>query len=464
VSEELFYLSITELAPRLERREISCKELVQACISRTENLDRRLNSYISFLPERALAEAEEVDRAIGRGEYRGPLHGIPVSIKDLFDIAGLPTSAGARFLMKQVPEKDSVVARRLREAGTVLLGKSNLNKFAGGESGDNPDFGKMRNPWNPEFSPGGSSGGSGVQVAAGMAALSVGSDNGGSVRIPAALCGVVGLKPTHGRISMEGMFPRAYTLDHAGPLTRTVEDCAIALSVLAGHERGDPTTLNRPVPSYRQEMKKPVRGLKLGVDRKYAGLGEPAVLAAFERAVADLVALGALVREVSLPPVEALNEVMYAHFYPEWGAAHERWLRERPEEYGFSGARAALLIPAVDYIKATQRRRLLQVDYARATREVDLLATPTYPLARRPFGEYPLVAGKRLSFDDALRYTMPFDLLGLPALSLPCGFSPEGFPIGLQLVGRAFEEATVLRAAYAFEQSTDWHRRRPPMA
>lgn len=463
MSEDLVFLSMSELAPKLERREISCQELVQASIERTEKIEARLNSYITFLPERALAEAREVDRAIGGGNYLGPLHGIPISIKDLFDVAGIPTTAGARFLLNQVPEKDSAVARRLRQAGTVLLGKSNLNKFAGGESGDNPDFGRMGNPWNPEFSPGGSSGGSGIQVAAGMAALSVGSDNGGSVRIPAALCGVVGLKPTHGRISMEGMFPRAYTLDHAGPLTRTVEDCAIALQVLAGHERGDSTTLNRPVPSYRQEIKKPVRGLRVGVDRKYASLGQPAVLAAFEKALEQLVALGAMFREVSVPSVEALTEVMYAVFYPEWGAAHEPWLRERPGEYGFPGARAALLIPAVSYIKAAQRRRLLQAEYARATREIDLLATPTYPLDRRPFGEYPLVQGKPLSFDDALRYTMPFDLLGLPAISLPCGFSADGSPIGLQLVGRAFDEPTVLRAAYAFEQATEWHRRRPPL-
>lgn len=463
MSDELLFSPLVELARKIETREISSQELVRATITRTERLEPSLNSYITFLPEKALSRASEVDREIAAGNYRGPLHGIPVSVKDLFDTVGIPTTAGARFLKDRVPDTDAEVVRRLYEAGAVIMGKSNLNKFAGGESGDNPDYGKIRNPWGLGYSPGGSSGGSGAQVAAGLAALSVGSDNGGSVRIPAALCGVVGLKPTHGRISMEGMFPRAYTLDHAGPLTRTVEDCAVALSILAGHRQGDTTTARRPVPDYRTELRKPITGLVVGIDPNYASVGQPSVLEAFREALAELTRLGARVEEVRIPPYEDMSAVMTSLFFPEWGAAHEPWLREHPEEYGNLGARAALLIPAVDYINAARRRREIQIAFARATKEVDLFASPAYPLERRPFGDYPQVQGKAFTFDDALRYTVPFDLLGLPAISLPSGYSEEGFPVGLQLVGRAFDEARVLRAASAYEQATEWHRRHPSL-
>jgi aspartyl-tRNA(Asn)/glutamyl-tRNA(Gln) amidotransferase subunit A len=259
------------------------------------------------------------------------------------------------------------------------------------------------------------------------------------------------------------MFPRAYTLDHAGPLTRTVADCATALSILAGHRRGDTTTARRPIPDYRAEIQESIAGLVIGVDSDYASVGEPPVLDAFHDALGAITGLGASVRDVQIPSYADMREVMSTLFFPEWGAAHEPWLRERPEEYGNPGARAALLIPAVDYINAARRRRELQIAFARATKDVDLFASPAYPLARRPFGGYPDVQGKPFTFDDALRYTVPFDLLGLPAISVPSGFSAEGSPVGLQLVGRAFDEAGVLRAAFAYEQATDWHRRHPPI-
>lgn len=461
---ELAWATLAELGPRLKKRELSSVELTRAAIARTQALEGRLNSYIRFLPERALEQAGRCDGEIARGDYRGPLHGIPVSLKDLFDVEGIPTSGGARFLLDSQPRGDSAVARRLRQAGAVLLGKSNLNKFAGGESGDNPDFGRIRNPWNLEFSPGGSSGGSGAQVAAGLTALSVGTDNGGSVRIPAALCGIVGLKPTHGRISMEGMFPRAYSFDHPGPLTRSVEDSAIALQALAGHDRGDSTTLARPVPDYRAALYAPAKGLRIGLDARFVGVAQPAVRSAFDAALAKLEDLGLAVRPVQLPAAEEMNALFSALFFPEWGAAHEPWLRSHPEQYPEEwAARSALLIPAVEYIKASRRRRELQVEYARATREVDLVASPTYPIDRRPFGDYPEIDGRRIGFDDALRYTMPFDLLGLPAISVPCGFSPDGFPIGLQLAARAFDEPSLFRAARAYEQASDWYRRHPPL-
>jgi aspartyl-tRNA(Asn)/glutamyl-tRNA(Gln) amidotransferase subunit A len=368
-------------------------------------------------------------------------------LKDVFDTAGVPSTAGARFLAGRLPSTDAEVTRRLAIAGSVLMGKSNLNKFAGGESGENPDYGDIKNPWNLEFSPSGSSGGSAAQVATGMAALSMGSDNGGSVRNPASVCGIVGLKPTHGLISTEGMFPRAYSVDHAGTLTRTVEDAAIALEVLAD---GD----------YVSGLARPVKGLRVGLARNLVRVGEPEVLRVFDDVVKTLVGIGFEIVDVALPGPEEMMPAMYAIFFCEWGVAHEPWMRSHPEEYD-GGARAALLIPAADYLKAQQQRRLFQRGYARALAKVDLLVSPTYPMVRREHRRLPVVAGRRFTLDDALRYTMPYDLMGLPAVSLTGGFAHPDAPVGFQIAGAAFQERKVLQAAHAYERATDWHQRHP---
>lgn len=460
VAEELLFAPLHELSARLENEEISSEELVRAAIERTERIEPELNSYITFLPERALEQARDRDRERARGEARGPLHGIPVSLKDIFDTKGIATTAGARFLEHETPSEDAEVTRRLTAAGTVLMGKANLNKFAGGESGENPDFGNIQNPWNRSYSPSGSSGGSAAQVAAGLVALSLGSDNGGSVRNPASVCNLVGLKPTYGRISTEGMFPRAYTIDHAGTLTRTVRDAAIVLGVLAGHRPGDTTTARRDVPDYEGALDGDVRGLKLGVDRRFLRVIEPAVARVFDGVLAKLETIGLEIVDVSLPSPEEMTDAMYLIFLCEWGAAHEPWMRERPEEYR-GGSRGALLISAVDYLKAQRERRTFQVRAAEAMEPVDLLVSPTYPLARRAHRTLPVVAGKRLDAMDVLRFTMPYDLLGLPAVSIPGGFADDDAPVGFQLAGRAFDEALVLRVADAYEQATAWHLRHP---
>ncbi len=447
MSRELLLRPLRELSNLLERREISSEELVRATIERTEAIEKELNSYISFLPEKALEQARARDRERARGELKGRLHGIPISLKDVFDTAGIPSTAGARFLAGRLPSADAEVTRRLALAGTVLMGKSNLNKFAGGESGENPDYGDIRNPWNREFSPSGSSGGSAAQVAAGMAALSMGSDNGGSVRNPACVCGIVGLKPTHGLVSTEGMFPRAYSVDHAGTLTRTVEDAAIALEVVADG-------------TYVSGLERPVKGLKLGLDRNLARVGEPDVLRIFGEVVQKLAEIGFEIVEVALPSPEEMMPAMYTIFFCEWGVAHEPWMRSHPEEYD-GGARAALLIPAADYLKAQQQRRLFQRGYARALARVDFLVSPTYPIVRREHRRLPLVGGRRYTLDDALRYTMPYDLMGLPAVSLTGGFAGPDSPVGFQLAGAAFQEARVLQAAHAYERATEWHQRHP---
>ena len=451
MSRELLLRPLRELSRLLERREISSEELVRAAIERTEAIEKDLNSYITFLPEKALDQARARDRERARREVKGPLHGIPISLKDVFDTAGIPSTAGARFLAGRLPSADAEVTRRLALAGTVLMGKSNLNKFAGGESGENPDYGDMKNPWNLEFSPSGSSGGSAAQVSTGMAALSMGSDNGGSVRNPASVCGIVGLKPTHGLISTEGMFPRAYSVDHAGSLTRTIEDAAIVLQVLASdRERGD----------YASSLGGTVKGWKLGLDRTVVRVGEPAVLRIFEDVLKKLTEIGFEIVDVGLPSPEEMMPAMYTIFFCEWGVAHEPWMRAHPEEYD-GGARAALLIPAADYLKAQQQRRLFQTGYARALAKVDLLVSPTYPIVRREHRRLPVVSGRRFTLDDALRYTMPYDLMGLPAVSLTGGFAHPDAPVGFQLAGAAFQEGRVLQAARAYERATDWHQRHP---
>ena len=465
MSDELAYASIADLSRQIRQKQISSEEIVKALIGRTEKIGPKLNAYITFLPDRALQQAREADQAIARGAYAGPLHGVPISIKDHIDTAGIPTTGGARARLTNIPATDAPLVRRLRQAGAVLMGKANMNRWAGGESGDNPDFGKIRTPWNVDFSAGGSSGGSGSMVAAGLVPLSIGTDNGGSIRIPAAVCGVVGLKPTYGRVSIEGIFPRAYTFDHPGPLTRSVEDCAIALQAIAGHDAGDSTTIRKPVPDYVKGLTGPIKPLRVGIDRKFAGFGEPAVLDRWERAVKKLEELGVSIREVTVPSPEELNAVLFG-LSPEFSVAMSELSRQYPSAFApddLVWQLAGALVPAVDYIRTTQRRRVLQGEFAKATRDVDLFACPSYTFERRPFGAYPTISGRTATFDDALRYTAPFDVLGLPAISVPCGFSDGGFPIGLQLVGRAFDEVTVLRAAHLYELATEWHTRRPPL-
>jgi len=465
------WMSIGEMGQALRERRVSCVELVTATLDRTKRLDKALNSYITLLADSAVADATQVDAEIAKGHYRGPLHGIPVAIKDHIDSAGVRTTAGAKSRITNVPTTDAAVVRRVKQAGAVIIGKANMNKFADGESGDNPDFGRIKNPWNTAYSPGGSSSGGGAQVAGGLVPLSIGSDNGGSVRIPAALCGIVGLKPTHGRISLEGIFPRLYSLDHPGPLTRSVADCAIALQVLAGHDAADTTTARRPVPDYSADLRTGITGLALGVDRKYASVGQPHVLAAFDAALTTLRGLGASIVDVTLPSYADMLAVGNTIASCEYSVAAATLYRQHPTDFenakppaaSSADIKAGALIPAVDYIRATQKRRLLQREYARATQHVAFVLSPTYPLAPRPFGEYPQVQGKQFTADDAIRYTFPFDLLGLPAISVPCGFSPDGMPIGLQIVGRPFDEAGVLKAAYAYEQATDWHTRHPAL-
>lgn len=450
MQDSFLFDGLLELSARLRRQELSCEELVRASIQRTERLEPSLNSYIRFDPESALALSKQRDTELKAGHDRGPFHGIPVSLKDVFDQKDITTTAGARFLSSTRAVEDAEVTRRLIDAGAVIVGKANLNKFAGGESGDNPDYGRMNNPWNPERSPSGSSGGSAAQVAAGMVALSLGSDNGGSIRNPAAVCSVVGLKPTYGRVSTRGMFPRAYSIDHAGILVRRVSDAAAALQLLAGRRDDDTGASERAVPSFAPSDVTS-RRWKIGVDRTLVRYGHDDVVQNFAAQLALLSDEGHEVVDVSLPQPEEMRACLYTIFFCEFGATHERWMRSNPEEY-VGGTRGALLIPAVDYLKAQRQRTLFQKRAAETMRQVDVLVSPTYPLSHRSHSGLPVLNNRRMTNDDALHYTMPFDLLGYPAMSVPGGFTDDGSPLGLQFVARPFAEPTLFQAAYDYER------------
>ncbi len=467
--DELHYMSAWEVSGLMRAGRVSPVEVVEACLARIEATEPTLNSFITLLPDAARAAARRAEQEIARGNWRGPLHGIPVGLKDLFNTAGVRTTSGTRIYDTYVPDADCTVAVRLRQAGAILLGKLNMHPFAYGPTGENADYGHMHNPWDPERVTGGSSGGSGSAAAAGQCHITMGSDTGGSVRIPAALCGIVGLKPTYGRVSRAGLTPLSWCLDHPGPLTRCVEDAALAMNAIAGLDPLDPATADVPVPDYTAGLDGDIRGLRIGVVREYfddeldAGVGELT-----EQAIAALGELGAEIVEVSLPLYEYAQPISNAILMSEATAAHRDALlnqgdrlyppvRERLEE--------GLFISAAEYLRAQQARQVFCAQVNDLLRDVDLLAGPTEPTTA------PALLERRVEVNGESRpvvpmltkYTRVYNITGSPAISVPCGFGADGLPVGLHLAGRNFEEGTALRAAYAYQQATEWHKRRPPL-
>ena len=467
--DELHYMSAWEVSGLIRAGRVSPVEVVEACLARIEATEPTLNSFITLLPDAARAAARRAEQEIARGNWRGPLHGIPVGLKDLFNTAGVRTTSGTRIYDTYVPDADCTVAVRLRQAGAILLGKLNMHPFAYGPTGENADYGHMHNPWDPERVTGGSSGGSGSAAAAGQCHITMGSDTGGSVRIPAALCGIVGLKPTYGRVSRAGLTPLSWCLDHPGPLTRCVEDAALAMNAIAGLDPLDPATADVPVPDYTAGLDGDIRGLRIGVVREYfddeldAGVG-----ALTEQAIAALGELGAEIVEVSLPLYEYAQPISNAILMSEATAAHRDALlnqgdrlyppvRERLEE--------GLFISAAEYLRAQQARQVFCAQVNDLLRDVDLLAGPTEPTTA------PALLERRVEVNGESRpvvpmltkYTRVYNITGSPAISVPCGFGADGLPVGLHLAGRNFEEGTALRAAYAYQQATEWHKRRPPL-
>lgn len=470
--QDLCYLPLVEVAPLLAHRKLSPVELTRAVIAQARRVQPRLNAFALLDEEGALAQARAAEAEIAREEWRGPLHGVPVSVKDLIDVAGQPTTAGSPLLARNVASADAVLVERLRAAGAVILGKTQLHEFAFGITSANPHFGAVRNPWDPRRIPGGSSGGSAAAVAAGCGYASIGSDTGGSIRIPAALCGVVGLKPTYGRVSRRGVLALAWSLDHLGPLTRTVSDCAVVMNAIAGYDPLDPASVDVPVPDYLTHLGEYLRGLTIGVIREYVEEPPPSpeILAAFHTALDHLRDHGAKVVEVSLPSDRYTYAVSSLVMLGEAGAVHGRRLAAHPEAYGADVRQrfsAAVTIKAHEYLAAQRMRRRLLGEVLALFEEVDILATPATLMVAAPIDQVveprslsPYAAEVRAAM---VRCTRLVNVLGLPAISVPCGFDHEGLPIGLQLVGRPWAEATVLRVAFAYEQSNSWYRRRPPI-
>ncbi len=461
---ELTRLSIAEAADLIHRKKLSPVELTEACVQRIGSLDARLRAFITVTREEALATAQQAAGAIARNDYKGPLHGIPFALKDLFDTAGVRTTAGSKIMADRVPTEDAEAVARLKAAGAVLLGKLNMDEFAYGATGVNPHYGATANPWDPTRISGGSSSGSGAALAAGMTLGALGTDTGGSVRAPSALCGITGLKPTYGRVSRRGVVPLSWALDHVGPMARSAADVALILGVIAGHDPADETSSDEPVPDYAKMLEgRGLKGLRVGVPREHFFANVNAEVAAAVRgAISTLEELGSQVSEVSLPHIGEAPAAVSAIMFTEALAYHRRWLAERPQDYGDDirgRLEMGLLYPAVSYIQA-QRLRSLIVDEWRESvfDRVDLLAVPATPVPAPSLEEADLQVTVTL-----MRLTNPFNLLGVPAVSVPCGFTGGGLPIGLQLVGRWFEEGTVLGAAHAYQQATDWHKRAPPL-
>lgn len=467
---DVHYLSVTETAELIRTRQVSPMEVVRTYLDRTGSSD--LNAFMTVMKEPALAEARKAEQEITRGNYRGPLHGIPIAVKDLINVAGVPTTGGSRILADFVPSEDAPAVARLRTAGAVIFGKTCLHEFAYGPTGVNPHYGTPRNPWGADRVPGGSSSGSGVAVAAGLCAAALGSDTGGSIRIPASLCGIAGLKPTYGRVSRRGALPLAWSLDHVGPMARSVEDCGLLLNALAGHDPPDLGSADLPVPDFNATLSRGAAGLRVGILRDYFFENvDPEVANAVEAAAALLGTSGAKLEEIAFPLARQAAIINAPIIQSEALAYHLPFLRTRPGDYS-PQVRQRLLgglgATGVMYTNAQRARAVMVRRALELFQRVDILLLPTEPViaptmeeASRPNGT--VMAGDRTDgvVNALTRFTRPFNLTGFPAISVPCGFSSGGMPIGLQLAGRPWDEATVLRAAHAYQQATDWHTRHP---
>ncbi len=464
----LLFRSLSDLAEQIRRKNVSPVEVTRAVLDRLEGLNPRLNAFLTNFGEQALEAAKRAEQAIVAGQAPGALHGVPLALKDIFAMRSVQVTGGSKVLGTWIPDFDATVVARLKAAGAILVGTLNLYEFATGAV-LNPHYGPTHNPWHLDHTTGGSSTGSGAAVAAGIVYGSLGTDTGGSVRIPASLCGLVGLKPTYGRVSRYGVLPLSWSLDHVGPLTRTVRDTALLMSVIAGHDPHDPTTSRLPVPDYVTSLTGKVAGLRVGVPREFFFEGLDAdVQQAVEQAIQQLSALGAQLSEVSWPSIRQAP-ALYAISLAEGAAAHEPWLRTRGEYYGADvreRMQQGLLVPASAYLKAQRIRTVLMRDLERVFQEVDCLATPT---AASPAPKLDAGAGEIGAPTGALRsalrrLTQPFNLTGSPAITVPCGFSQDGLPIGLQLVGRPFDEARLLNLAYTYEHNTPWKDRHPALS
>ena len=466
---ELCFLSADRQSQLIASKELSPVDLIKAHLDRIEATDSKLNSFITLAAEQALLTARDAEREIQSGRYRGPLHGIPIALKDLFYVQGMRNTSGSKMFDDFMPSFDGTIGSRFRQAGAIILGKLNLSQFAFGPTGENADYGDMHNPWDITRISGGSSGGSGTAAASGQAAITMGTDTGGSVRIPSALCGLVGMKATYGLLSRHGLVALSWTLDHPGPMTRTVEDCALALNAIAGHDPLDVTSAKVEVPDYRAALNGDIRGLRIGVPKEYyeAPL-DPQVSAAVSEALDNLKKLGADVSEVSWPVYHDSHAIVTTLLYAEAAAGHRKTVLSRGQDYDPAvrmRLETGLFITAAEYIQALRARNVYVSQTEALFDSVDLLVGPMEPTVAFPIGQREVKIDGRVidSVPLLTQYTRPFNITGYPAVTVPCGFSLDGLPMGLQMAGRPFEETTVLNAAYAYQQTTEWHNRRPPI-
>ena len=445
--------SICGLAEKLRAKAVSPVEVTQGCLERIERLNPALNAFITVTAESALQQARTAEAEIQRGQWRGPLHGVPIALKDLIDTAGVRTTAASALFENRVPQEDAEVVRRLKASGAVLLGKLNLHEFAYGGSSVISHFGAVRNPWDTKRITGGSSGGSAAAVAAGLCYGALGTDTAGSIRLPAACCGIVGLKPTYGLVSARGVIPLAWSYDHVGPMTRTVADAAAMLQAIAGYDPQDITSAEMGVPDYSASLEQNISSLRVGVLRQFFFNDlDREVAARVDEAIAVLADLGAAVREVTIP----VDNDRTVSGCESW-VYHERWVGESPERYDPETLRRIKTGAEVSASAFVQKRRELE-QMRRAIRtnfpEADVLITPTIPMAAPTFAELEAKPGElRKAELILLRNTRPFNVLGLPTISVPCGFTSAGMPVGLQISGRYGDEATVLRVARAYERA-----------
>jgi aspartyl-tRNA(Asn)/glutamyl-tRNA(Gln) amidotransferase subunit A len=461
-SEDLTALSLTEAAARIRTRSVTPTQLTEACLARIETYNPKLNAFITVMREQALVQARELEAEQRSGKLRSPLHGIPIALKDNVDTAGVRTTAASAVFDDRVPDVDAEVTRRLKVAGAVLIGKANLHEFAMGGTSATSYYGPVRNPWALDRNPGGSSGGSAAAVAASLCFGALGTDTGGSIRIPAAYCGVIGLKPTYGLVPIRGIIPLTFSLDHCGPIVRTVEDAALLLNVLAGYDKLDIASVEHLKEDYAAAMKQPVSGLRLGIPRApFFDLLDADVANAVEAAIGVLAKMTRGSKDVTLPSVRDIS------LAGESNAYHEEFFSRTPERYQIPtrlGLQRNANRKASDYVRARWKLDLLRRTIDDSFADFDLVVLPTRRRIPRKIDAAIKRERSEKIFNPELENTGQFNVYGIPAISVPCGFSSVGLPIGLMIAGPRFSEARVLALAHAYERATEWHSRKPPLA
>ena len=468
--KELPFLTASQLSRLIETKEVSPVEATEAYLDRIEAVDPKLNSYITVTGEQALEAARKAEHEIATSQHRGPLHGVPMAVKDQFNTAGIRTTGGSSILKDNIPDEDATVITNLKKAGAVMLGKLNVSEFAMAEIYNHP-YGTPRNPWDLERNPGTSSSGSGAATAASLCATSLGEDTGGSIRGPANFSGLVGLRPSHGRVSRHGVLGGSWSMDTVGPISRSVEDAAITIQAIAGYDPKDRYSWNVPVPDYRQALTGDIQGIKLGVvqERMDSPNLDPEVRDTVAKAISALGELGASSQDVSIPLAPKAGALTMSILSVEWSNLHRPLFEPNIDELDHNNKIRFLtgsVIPAQFYYKAQKIRAVLRQQILDALEQVDVLVLPTGPVTAPPVESVPGVQSKEHALTGLagrISFTGPFNLAGTPALSVPCGFSSSGMPMGLQIVGRPFAEETVLRVAHAYEQTTEWHNRRAPV-